>query len=153
MDIKTAKAISSMSIGILMARQGIGEFSDSDIAKLKETSLAEMLEANRIITDYKEQLPNGVRSFIHTTDKELAALFCRLHDDNFHTTADLEDACTALNDLRDTINGHGILIDGYGSFSFIELNHEGDGAIETLAQSMSPNGLFGQIKQLCKEQE
>ena len=153
MDIKTAKAINSMSIGILMARQGIGEFSDSDIAKLKETSLAEMLEANRIMTDYKEQLPNGVRSFIHTTEKELAELFCRLHDDNFHTTADLEDACTALDGLRDTINGHGILIDGYGNFSFIELNHEGDGAIETLAQSMSPNGLFRQIKQLCKEQE
>lgn len=154
MDIETAKTINSMSIGILMARQGIGDFSDSDIAQLKETSLADMLEANRLMTNYKEQLPGGgTRNFVHTTDASLAELYCRLSNDEFQLASDLVEACTALDGLRDTVNGHGILVDGYGNYSFIELNSAGDAALETLVQAMSVNDLFGQIKKVSNELE
>ena len=155
MNIETAKKINSMSVGILMAREGIGEFSDSDIAKLKETSLAEMLEANRLMTGYKEQLPEGgVRHTLHTTDRALAELYCRLHNDEFHLVSDLVDACSAIDDVRrDSINGHGILVDGYGNYSFIELNSAGDGALDTLEQAGSINGLLGMILNMANELE
>lgn len=155
MNIETAKNINSMSIGILMARQGIGEFSDSDIAKLKETSLADMLEANRLMTEYKEELPEGgTRTYIRTTDTALAELYCRLHNDEFHLVSDLVDACSAIDDVRrDSINGHGILVDGYGNYSFIELNNDGDGALETLEQAGSINGLLCMIQNMAAELE
>lgn len=155
MNIETAKKINAMSVGILMAREGVGEFSDSDIAKLKETSLADMLEANRLMTDYKEQLPGGgTRNFVHTTDRALAELYCRLHNDEFHLVSDLVDACSAIDDVRrDSINGHGILVDGYGNYSFIELNSAGDGALDTLEQAGSINRLLGMIQNMAAELE
>jgi|GEM_PF-3111230 len=154
MNIETAKTINSMSIGILMARQGIGEFFDSDIARLKETSLADMLEANRLMTGHKEQLPGGgTRNFVHTTDKALAELYCRLHNDEFQLASDLVEACTALDELRDTVNGHGILVDGYGNYSLIELDSAGDGSLETIAQACSINELLGEVKKFARKLE
>ncbi|MFU1599183.1 hypothetical protein ACM257_17530 [Alteromonas macleodii] len=154
MNIETAKTISSMSIGILMARQGVGEFSDSDIAQLKKTSLADMLEANRLMTDYKEQLPGGgTRNFFHTTDNALAELYCRLHNDEFHLSSDLVEACDAIDGLRHSVNGHGILIDGGNNYSFIELNTAGDGSLETIAQACSINELLGEVMKLARKLE
>lgn len=155
MNIETAKKINSMSVGILMAREGVGEFSDSDIAKLKETSLADIIEANRLMTDYKELLPKGgTRSYLHTTDRALAELYCRLHNDEFHLVSDLVEACSAINNLcRDSLNGHGILVDGYDNYSFIELNSAGDGSLETIVQANSINELLGKVINIAAELE
>tara|TARA_Y100000296_G_C5173350_1_gene258584 strand:+ start:1470 stop:1946 length:477 start_codon:yes stop_codon:yes gene_type:complete len=154
MNIENAKKINSMSVGILMAREGIGEFSDSDIAKLKDTSLADMLEANRLMIGYKEQLPEGgTRNYLHTTDRALAELYCRLHNDEFHLSSDLVEACDAIDGLRHSVNGHGILIDGCNNYSFIELNTAGDGSLETIAQACSINELLGEVMKLARKLE
>ncbi|MCP3865163.1 hypothetical protein [Pseudoalteromonas sp.] len=150
MDIETAKSIVSKIVNILLAREGIGSFNDADITTLKQTSLVDMLTANKMMITHKEPAPNGgTISYIRTTDSSIAELYCRLHDDYYHTVTDLEDACSALNDLRDTPNGHGVLIDGYGNYSFVELNHAGDGAIETLCESFSAGGLLSEVKTLA----
>ena len=84
-----------------------------------------------------------------TTEKSIAELYCRLQDNEFQTTDDLEDACSALDQLRDTGNGHGVLVDGYGNWSFIELNSQGDGADETVFQAMSASRLLTHIKTMA----
>lgn len=150
MDIEKAKQVHSKVIGILLARQGIGEFVDADIAALKQTSLTDMLAANSMLDDYKEELPEGgYSSYVVTTEKSIAELYCRLQDNEFQTTDDLEDACSALDQLRDTGNGHGVLVDGYGNWSFIELNSQGDGADETVFQAMSASRLLMHIKTMA----
>lgn len=152
MDIEIAKSLHNKVMGVLLAREGIGEFNDEDIASLKQTSLIDMLTANAVMTDYKEVLPEGgTRNYIVTTEEAIAQLYCRLHDHNFQTTSDLEDACTALNDYREAHNGHGILVDGYGNCSFVELNHDGDGAAETLLESNSASGLLSQVNVLAND--
>ena len=151
MNIETAKSINSMSVGIVMAREGIGEFSDSDMARLKETSLADMLEANRLMSEYEEQLPDGgKRVYVHTTDMVLAELYCRLHSDEFYLVNDLVKSCSAIDILcRYSINGHGILVDGHGNFSFIELNSDGDGSVGTIAHTSSINELLVEINNIA----
>ena len=152
MDIEIAKSLHNKVMGVLLAREGIGEFNDADIASLKQTPLIDMLRANAVMTGYKEDLPGGgTRNYIVTTDEAIAELYCRLHDHSFQTTVDLEDACSALNDYRKAPNGHGILVDGYGNWSFVELNHDGDGAAETLLESSSASGLLSQVNVLAND--
>lgn len=75
-----------------------------------------MLTANAVMTDYREDLPRGgARNYIVTNEETISQLYCRLHDHSFQTSADLENACSALNDYREAPNGNGILVDGYGN--------------------------------------
>ncbi len=59
MDIETAKSIVSKIVNILLAREGIRSFNDADIISLKQTSLVDMLTANKMINTHKEQSPDG----------------------------------------------------------------------------------------------
>ena len=152
MDIENAKKIQSWVIGLLMAREGIGEFNDDDITGLKATPLTDMLMANELMKDHKELLQDGgYRSYVVTTEVSIAELYCRLHNNGFQTTGDLEDACSAMNEMHQTTNGHAVLVDGYGNWSFIELNHDGDGAIETLVESASACHLLWKVKSMLEK--
>jgi hypothetical protein len=155
MDIKRAKTLHSSVMTVLMHTHGIGNVTNADVLAVKETSLSDILLANNLMNGFKEKAANG--GFVHTlstTDKSLAELFLRVHDPDFMVANEFEEVCNALNDtFEDTINGHGVLIDGSGCYSLIELNSSGDGANETLVTVNTPREIYDYTKRCISAKE
>jgi len=153
MDIEQAKVIHSSVMSVLMHTKCIGEFSDADLLKVKETSLSDIILANNMMGNHKEFNEDGTLLFFTvTTDKSLAELYIRIHDDQFMDTSEFEDICNAMNDaFEGTINGHGVLVDGSGYYSLIELSSSGDCAEKTLVVVGTSREIYDYAKKCIKE--
>lgn len=143
MKLDKAKEINKRVINLLMAKEGATELSDTDVQELKQVSLADMLEASRLLDGQKS-------SSISSFDKTLAELYLQLLDDEFHILNGFQSACRAINQLRYSGNGHGMLIDGSGNYSFIELNNNRDGAVETIYNASTSSHLFSAINSMYR---
>ena len=94
MDIEQAKPLHFSIMKVLMHIQGIGEITNTDVTAVKEMSLAEMTLANSLMDGYQEgSNKNGFKSFISTTDKALAELYLRIHDDHFMDANEFKEIC------------------------------------------------------------
>ena len=155
MDIEQAKPIHSKTMKVLMHTQGIGEITTADVKAVKEISLIEMLQANSLMDGYEEDTKEGKTTFfVSTTDIALAELYIRIHDEGFLVANEFQEICSAMDDtFEDTENGHGVLIDGSGYYSLIELTRSGDCAEETLCTVNSPRELYDFVKSRINEAE
>lgn len=134
MDIERAKTVHGNVMKIALAIEGIQEVTDEDIVTFKSFALDEIVQANRMMSGYKEtEEEGGTRYFLASNDTRLAEVYLRVHDPKFLSADQFENICSALDDtFDDTTNGHGVIIDGRGNYSLVKLDCEGDGAEETL---------------------
>jgi len=155
MDIEQAKPIHSKIMKVLMHTQGIGEITAADVKAVKETSLSNMVLANSLMDGYQEgSKKGGFKNYVSTTDKALAELYIRIHDEDFMVANEFKEICTAMDDaFEDTENGHGVLIDGSGHYSLIELTRSGDCAEKTLCVVHSARDLYDYAKSRINEAE
>lgn len=155
MNIEKAKIIQSIIMKVLMHIEGISEATDSEVATIKEYSLSDMLHANRLMDGYKEASENGgTRHYVSTSDANLAELYLRVHDADFMTADEFEDICKGMDDtFEHTTNGHGVIIDGTGYYSLVELDRDGEGAEKTLAVVDTPRELYDFAKKRIADSE
>jgi len=155
MDIEQAKPIHSKIMKVLMHTQGIGEITTADVIAVKETSLSDMILANSLMDGYQEgSKKSGFKNFVSTTDIALAELYLRIHDEGFMSANEFQEICSAMDDaFEDTENGHGVLIDGSGYYSLIELTRSGDCAEKTLCTVHSAKDLYDYAKSRINEGE
>ncbi|MBM34058.1 MAG: hypothetical protein CML22_07140 [Rheinheimera sp.] len=146
MEIAFAKLLNSAVINCILSIQGVSSPSEDHLKLVKSASLSEMLHASEMVEMYNESADDGGPIFVTTTESAIADLFLRLRSENYFHPDELVEACQAFDDMNpDTLNGHGMMIDGYGNHSLIELNHGGDGAVKTVAQASSLQELMDKL--------
>ena len=126
LTIEQARAIHSDVMGVLFAREGLRNFDDQEIERLKAQPLAALLQANELVINAQKDFVPGVsRSFV-TNDETIALLYLRLRQPDFLTLSDLQDAIEAADDAMQSHHGHGILLDRW-YMTLIELDSDGAG--------------------------
>jgi hypothetical protein len=154
MELEQAKRIHSIVMAVLMHTQGIGEVTGDDVIAISDISLLEMLQANSVMEKHKELTEISEISFITTTTKSLAELYLRVHNKEFMVANDFQEICSAMDDaFEGAVNGHGVLIDGAGYYSLIELSNSGDCADKTLVTLGTPREMYDYAKRRISETE
>lgn len=152
MDIVIAKKIHGTVMKVLMHTQGIGGITEDDVIAVKEVALPDMLKANALMSGHKEVSDDGCDiHFVGTTDEALAELYLRLHDKEFMVASELEEMCDAMDESFATVNGHGVLIDGVGNYSLIEISRCGTSADKTLFVGQTPREIYNYIKSVVND--
>lgn len=154
-DLSRSKTLHQSLMACLLSSQGIGGASEDDYQKVQKATLNELLEAKSFAeaANADTDVSDGEkRIYIVPSEMMIAELYLRLHDSQFYTAKDLINTCINLDMLNpDTLNGHGILLDGHGNVSLLELNRGGDGAYQTLCHARSVDGMMGEANSYAEK--
>ncbi|MDK2594377.1 hypothetical protein [Pseudoalteromonas obscura] len=149
MEVEQAKPIHASIMKIAFFLQGIGSITNEDVEEFKGYSLEHLVQANKALSDYKEKQEDdqGYRSYITTTDIALAETYIRVHNSDFVAADEFQEMCEAMDSHHEnTRNGHGVLIDGSGCHSLVELTSCGTGVCETIVTVSTPRAMYNFVQ-------
>lgn len=148
MKIEYAKKIIGAICSVQLHMDGIRDSSPEAREIALNTSLSSMLKANKIVekdNTRRRKAQSNKKRVINVVMDELsiATFYSKINSRAVGTIPELVDICEAFDDkFEGSVNGHGIIIDGRENISLVKLDHDGDGALETLFHTDNYDALY-----------
>lgn len=124
---------------------GLGKIKGSELEELASKSLFELASASKVAEIESRASKNP---HVSVSERAIAEMYLKIHDEGFISSKDIVNLCDGFNQVfKDTVNGHALMIDGFGAHTLIELTSSGD---DVLREVTTQNSSLELMKEATK---